>query len=383
VRVLYFTRGDSAHDRRFLAALGQTGNEVHCLRLETGSPLGEVSFPSGVHPVAWQGLPASADFEAGLALLPELRQVIERLRPDVIHAGPVQRVARLVARLAFHPLVSMSWGSDLLLEADQDTAWMQATREALAGTDVLVGDCQAVKDKSLRLGFPAERVVLFPWGVDLRHFTPLASPDPQVPTGWQQCFTLLSTRSWEPLYGVDLIARAFVQAAKACPELRLFMLSTGSQGPLLREILERGGVIDRVIFAGQVSLAQLPGCYNSADLYLSASHSDGSSVSLLEAMACGRPALVSDIPGNCEWVVPGENGWLFPDGDADAMAEGMVRAVQEKDRRADMGRKARQIAEERANWDQNFPKLLQAYEMAVRACSDDFAKHPLRVSRSD
>jgi glycosyltransferase involved in cell wall biosynthesis len=365
MRVLYFTRGDSAHDRRFLAALGQTGHEVHCLRLEPGSTLAEQALPEGVRLVAWQGLPASAEHEAGLALLPELRQVIERLCPDVIHAGPVQRVARLVARLDFHPLVSMSWGSDLLLEADQDAAWMQATREALAGTDVLVGDCQAVKDKVLRLEFPAERVVLFPWGVDLRHFTPLASPDPRVRAGWQQCFTLLSTRSWEPLYGVDLIARAFVEAAKACPELRLFMLSTGSQGPLLREILERGGVIDQVTFAGQVPLAQLPGCYTSADIYLSASHSDGSSVSLLEAMACGRPALVSNIPGNREWVVPGENGWLFPDRDVDALAQGMVRAVREKECLADMGRKARKLAEERADWEQNFPKLLQAYEMAV------------------
>ncbi|MDD5368453.1 MAG: glycosyltransferase family 4 protein [Anaerolineaceae bacterium] len=372
MRVLYFTRGDSAHDRRFLAALGQTGHEVHYLRLETGSLPGEGSLPSGVHPVAWQGLPACAGLEAGLALLPELSQLIERLHPDVIHAGPLQRVARLVARIDFHPLVSMSWGSDLLLEANQDAAWMQATCETLAGTDILVGDCQAVKDKALGLGFAAERVVLFPWGVDLRHFTPQANPDPRVRAGWEGCFTLLSMRSWEPLYGVDLITRAFVQAAKVSPELRLLMLSSGSQGPLLREILKRGGVIDRVTFAGQAPLAQLPGYYTSADLYLSASHSDGSSVSLLEAMACGRPALVSDIPGNREWVIPGENGWLFPDGDVDALAQGMVRAVQEKQRLADMGRKARQIAEERADWEQNFPKLLQAYEMAVRDCNDGF-----------
>ena len=55
--------------------------------------------------------------------------------------------------------------------------------------------------------------------------------------------------------------------------------------------------------------------YRAADLYLSASHSDGSSVSLMEALGCGLPVLVSDIPGNREWVTDGEQGWLFPDGD--------------------------------------------------------------------
>ena len=81
------------------------------------------------------------------------------------------------------------------------------------------------------------------------------------------------------------------------------------------------GVIDRVEFGGRVSQADLPRWYRKSDLYVSPSHVDGSSVSLMEALACGLPALVSDIPANKEWVQEDRNGWLFPDGDADALAE--------------------------------------------------------------
>jgi glycosyltransferase involved in cell wall biosynthesis len=183
--------------------------------------------------------------------------------------------------------------------------------------------------------------------------------------GWQDAFVLLSNRSWEPLYGVDVVAEAFVQAARQVPELRLVLLGNGSQAARLRQIFARGEVLDRVYFGGQVSNASLPPYYRSADLYLSASHSDGSSVSLLEALACGVPAVVSDIPGNREWITPGQEGWLFPDGQAGVLAQAILEAARDAERRSEMGRAARKLAERRANWKANFPKLLDAYRLAL------------------
>jgi glycosyltransferase involved in cell wall biosynthesis len=81
-------------------------------------------------------------------------------------------------------------------------------------------------------------------------------------------------------------------------------------------------------------------------------------------MACGSPALVSDIPGNREWITPGENGWLFPPGDAHALAQAILDAVERRARLPDMGRSARRLAEQRADWKQNFPLLFSAYRIA-------------------
>jgi glycosyltransferase involved in cell wall biosynthesis len=142
------------------------------------------------------------------------------------------------------------------------------------------------------------------------------------------------------------------------------MLGDGSQAGLIRQIFLEGGVLDQVSFPGQVSYADLPHYYRSTDLYLSASHSDGTSISLLEAMACGQPALVSDIPGNREWVTPGENGWWFPDGNPDALAGEILKAAAQRARWAEMGRAARCTAEQRADWEKNFPQLLEAYRLA-------------------
>ena len=118
-------------------------------------------------------------------------------------------------------------------------------------------------------------------------------------------------------------------------------------------------------FPGQVSQADLPRYYRASDLYLSASHSDGTSISLLEALACGCPALLSDIPGNREWIEPGVQGWLFPSGDADSLTERILQAASDRRRLGEMGQAARRLAELRADWNANFPQLYRAYELAL------------------
>jgi L-malate glycosyltransferase len=378
MRILYFTRDYSTHDHRFLSALQKTGHKIYYLRLERrGHPLEDRSLPAGVEQVAWAGGRGGVSLRDGPHLLSDLKRVIRITKPDLIQSGPLQTAAFLAALAGFRPLVSMSWGYDLLQDAQRNIFWKWATRFTLSRSAVMVGDCATIRQRARYFGMPDEAIVTFPWGVDIQHFTPGDAPAPgalrvsnasEKKTGVKATspFTLLSTRGWEPIYGVDVIAKAFVQAARQCPELHLFLLGNGSQANELRSIFLSGGVLERVHFPGQVTQADLPRYYRAADLYVSASHSDGTSISLLEAMACGRPALVSDIPGNCEWVSPEQEGWLFPDGSAPGLANAMLAAVEQRSKLADMGHAARALVEKRGNWEENFPKLLQAYDLAFK-----------------
>ncbi len=218
----------------------------------------------------------------------------------------------------------------------------------------------SLRQKAIDLGMPPDRIVTFPWGVALTAFTPGA---PKL-THHKE-FKLLSTRSWEPIYGVDILAHAFVKAARKCPDLHLCMLGNGSQADELRRIFIDGGVRKQVEFPGQISQEDLPHYYQEADLYVSASHSDGTSISMLEAMACGCPVLVSDIPGNREWVEPGVNGCWFPDVDVDALVAKILNVIENRHQLPEMGMVARQLAERRADWKLNFQELLKAYTMAL------------------
>jgi len=113
---------------------------------------------------------------------------------------------------------------------------------------------------------------------------------------------------------------------------------------------------------GRIPHDQLPHYFNEADVYVSSSYSDGTSVSLLEAMACKLPVIVTDLPSNREWVTPGVNGWLVPSGDAQALSVALLEALQDNGKRKVMADANLRLAQEKADWNKNSAVLLKAYE---------------------
>lgn len=367
MRVLYFTQDHTPHDHRFLAAAAEQGAQTFALRLERrGMQREDRPLPAGVTRVRWSGGERPFRWRDLPTAVLGLRRVLREVRPDVIHAGPLPGPAFIAALAGARPLVSMSWGSDLLRDAQTDRWTAFRARYALRRSRVLIGDCHAVQQAAGKLaGFPAGQAVIFPWGVELERFQPGPEPGLRARMGWQDCFVIVSLRAWEPVYGVDVLIRAFAAAAQQAPQLRLILAGGGSLAGMVQDLIYRHGLNERVSLPGHIPQASLPELYRAADLYVSASHSDGSSVSLLEALACGLPALVSDIPGNREWIEPGGPGWLFPDGDAAALAQAMVTACEASAGLDGLRRKARALAEARADWSLNRAKIMQAYRLAL------------------
>ena len=378
-RILYFSRDYTTHDHRFLSALAGTSHQVFYLQLERrGHILEDRPLPVGITAVEWAGGKQPFTWDQKEALLADLRRVIGEIQPDLIQAGPVQTSAYLVALTGFKPLVTVSWGSDLLVDAGKSARYGEITRFTLAHSAALVGDCLPVEEAAIANGMPPGKIVIFPWGVDLDHFSP-ASPSFErllFPAHSENPLFILSTRAWEPIYGVDILAQGFALAARETPELHLVMLGDGSLSSKLRAIFESSQVMDHVLFPGQITQNDLPNYYRSAELYLSASRSDGTSISLLEALACGCPVLVSDIPGNQAWIKPGEQGWWFRDGSPQSLAEALGRVFAHRQELPNKGLAARRLAEECADWRKNFKKLQIVYDLALNIHSASATKTP-------
>jgi L-malate glycosyltransferase len=386
MRILYFSRNYTPHDFRFLNSLSKTEHEIFYLKLEANQrQVEDRPIPENVQQVLWAG--GQREFRWGdlprFAL--DFRRVVKRLKPDIVHAGPIQTCAFIAVLSGFRPILTKSWGYDLVRDADS-SRWMQwVTRYTLGRSAFFTSDANVTRDKAVAFGMNPENIVVFPWGVNIERFrpkieergkkkvssqkskvkgrkssTPVLAPGASVEN--RKSITLFCSRTWESIYGVDVLAKAFVKVASVNPDVNMILLGGGSQGARIRQILMNGGVMDRVHFGGHVGQRNLPRWYHMADIYISPSHVDGSSVSLLEALACGLPCLVSDIAGNKEWIEGGVNGWLFRDGDADDLAEKILLAIKNRRSFGRIGKAARKTAEERADWRKNFGKLLETYE---------------------
>ena len=150
-----------------MSGLAQTEHKVFYLRLEKrGHTLEDRSLPPEIEQVTWKGGQRPAKLSHGLGLLADLTRVIQRIQPDLIHAGPIQRSAFLVALSGFKPLVSMSWGYDLIHDAGRNPLWRRATRYTLKRSAALVGDSEIVRQLAIQYGMNPERIITFPWGVE-------------------------------------------------------------------------------------------------------------------------------------------------------------------------------------------------------------------------
>lgn len=337
---------------------------VFWFRLEGGERLQEErALPEGVQVVEWNSRVPLRSWLDYARMKQQFADVIARVQPDVIHAGPVQRVAFLAALCNFHPLVTMSWGFDLLADAHQNIIWKAITRFVLRRSDWLIADCQSVKKMAGRFGFDPQRVTVFPWGVDLQKFSPDKTNSARRCVGFEKSLLIVHTRSWEPRYGVEVALEGLRIALRTNPHLHLLMLGGGSQEAQIKRFVAENDLSEHVHFLGYQSNEKLAEYYRAGDVYLSASHVDGSSVALLESMACACVPIVSDIPSNLEWVESGVCGWTFQDGSAVELAGVLLQAANTD--LNDYSQRARQKVEREADWEKGKEKLLDAYQSAI------------------
>lgn len=176
-------------------------------------------------------------------------------------------------------------------------------------------------------------------GVDVVRFSVLPIPDEPV--------FLLIARLLR-----DKGVREYVQAAeivrRSHPEARFLLagwIDAGNPASIGQGELEGWVANGTIEFLGSLEDVRpaLAGC----SVYVLPSYREGTPRTVLEAMAMGRPVITTDVPGCRETVTEGENGYLVPPMNAEALAEAMLRMILNPDLREALGRRGRMLAEQR------------------------------------
>jgi glycosyltransferase involved in cell wall biosynthesis len=337
MRLLQVSRSPSAHDERFAHAWRSVGVTV-----------------SSVH---------TSDRDRADALS-HLRTVLEQGPPDVVQAGPLSDVAPLVCEAWDGPLIAVSWGFDLMDDA-RDPLVRKRIQDVLAHADHLLVDNDGPLRIARDLGADPARITSLPWGVDLQRFYPGRS-SLREELGWLNGeFVMLSSRRHEAIYDVETTARGFAVAARRLPLLRGLFCGGGSHTPQIQGILAEAGVLERCRFLGEIPAGSLPDVYRAADLYVSSSLVDGTSVSMLEAMATRVPTCVSAIEGNAQWIADGR-GRSFAPGAADELGSAIVQMSVDAGGARAMANAAYEFVRIHADWSQAGPRLLGVARAAIQ-----------------
>ncbi len=288
-----------------------------------------------------------------------VRQLVRQIRPDVLHAHQVASAGWLGAAAGYHPLLVTSWGSDLLVGARRSRVQRLLARWVLARADYVTCVSGQLVEAAQALGAATQRVELTPWGVDTRLFHPGT-------TGHDRPPLVLSIRGIKAIYNPLVIAHTIPMVLARRPDARFVIRTYSLDAGLLAEfqrIVAAAGATDAVEYVGG-----LPNDHAIADLYrqaavvVSVPSSDGTPQSVLEAMACGAAPVVSDLPSLRDWLRPDVEGLFVPVGDSAALAEAILRLLDDDALRRSMQAAAVGLVQERADsrlWMQRYERIYQ------------------------
>lgn len=221
-------------------------------------------------------------------------------------------------------------------------------QRTLSLASAVVVPSKFLQDVFARCGVAAEIV---PNIVDLERFR----PSEKLP-GNGRGPRILIARNLEPIYDVETGLRAFHRLRERAPAAELRVAGSGPERARLERLAEDLGLGDSVRFLGRIDNEEMPGHYRSADVALNTSRVDNMPISILEALASGVPVVSTRVGGVPAVVEEGKEAVLVPAGDAEAMADALVRLWQEPGRRDELRRagleRARQYGWEavRAQW---------------------------------
>ncbi|MDW8345220.1 MAG: glycosyltransferase, partial [Verrucomicrobiae bacterium] len=155
-----------------------------------------------------------------------------------------------------------------------------------------------------------------------------------------------------------------LRAVALVPPAALWLVGYGSEEESLRDLARQLGLIDRVVFWGQ--RADIPDLLQAADVFALSSLSEGLSMALIEAAACGLPIVATDVGGNREIVQPPHAGRLVPPQDPRALATALDEILSDEALRKTLSANARQTAVDRFSVAAMVERYRMLYEMALR-----------------
>ncbi|OGP90877.1 MAG: hypothetical protein A2157_05380 [Deltaproteobacteria bacterium RBG_16_47_11] len=280
---------------------------------------------------------------------------------DLIHvhwAIPTGLIGVWVASFLKKPLIVTIHGSDLRMAMESSGLLRKVFLYVCRKANHLNCVSEVQKKEVEKLGITQGKISAIPMGVD-EAFLDVGENRKEERN--KQAITIFSNRNLLPNYNVSLLIDAIPKILREEPKIRLIIAGAGEERENLEKQVKRLKVSPFVQFLGQVPHQEMRYLLAQSDIYVSTSFSDGTSVSLLEAMGAGVFPVVSDIPANREWIVNGKNGFLIPVDEEGHLANRIIQVIRNQALLKTSRERNLFIIREKAIWPVNIRKVKELY----------------------
>jgi glycosyltransferase involved in cell wall biosynthesis len=358
----YIADPNSIHTRRWLGFFADRGHFVHLLVPDTNKVEPGLDPRIAVH--CYRAWPRTHVRGLGSVVTSlGLRRLLRRIKPDVLHAHYLSWFGWSAWLSGFRPYVITVWGSDVFVGPRESSMHRRWGRRTLRNADLVTAVSEDLARAAIELGARPERTQIVQFGIDPATFGP-GLPPPALRAAYDLGGrrVVFSPRGLAPLYRHEVAIAALMRL----PEDVVLVLVRWQANPeylaRLEAIVNEHGLESRVRWIPSIPHEVMADYYRLADVVVSLPSTDAFPVTALEAMACGIPVVMAEVPSAHEGLGAVDPTAIVPGDDPAAVAEAILaRLSLAPAARAELASRLRQAAIERGDVNRNLGAMEDAY----------------------
>lgn len=286
-----------------------------------------------------------------LSSIRQLRKLMLDFNPSVVHvhqANSFGYISALANKRKF-PMVLTTWGDDVLILPKKNFIYKKLATTSLKYADAITADAEVMKD-AIHSFYGNVAVEIANFGIDIQNI--------EIP---EKENVIYSNRLHDDLYNIDLIVSGTEKFLNEHSDWKLIIAAVGKNTEELKRLVKELKLENQVEFVGFLNKEQNLNNYLRSKIYISIPITDGTSISLLEAMAYGCLPILSDLPANREWITDGENGIIVKDYQVENGLKRVLLLDAEKAIKMNQ-----EIIENKATKEVNYLKFIAIYEKILK-----------------
>jgi glycosyltransferase involved in cell wall biosynthesis len=351
MKICLLADGESIHTIRWCRHFHELGHDVHLISFK------DVQIEGiKVHYINSGSIRVKGGNWKVVFKYKEVKKLLDKIKPDVLHALYATSYGLVGALSGFHPYIVTPLGSDILISPRESKIYRTLLKYVFKKAEIVTSMAPHMKEALLEMGVKQEKIVDIVLGINTTIFH---KKNRKLSTTE---FVVTSTRNFEPVYNIPQFLDAIRIVKGEIPNLKVQMLGDGSLKSELVEMSKKLGIDDVVIFIGKVKQERVVEVLNQSHVFVTVSLSDGNSLSLIEAMACGAYPIATNIPANKEWIKDGINGNFVTIGNSNELAECLLNAYKNYSLIIDKAmEESDRIIAEKGTWQINMKKMENVY----------------------
>ncbi len=298
-----------------------------------------------------------------LKLVRKLKASIKIFKPTILHAHYATSYGLIGALSGFHPYVISAWGTDVMKFPQQNFINKAILKYNLHKADAICATSATIQNYLRPV--TSKKVTIIPFGVNIAEFC-----KKEVTNLFDKTtFVIGSIKPLEELYNIHILIQSFsiIKLKYPTKNIKLLIIGEGLQETNLKKLVATLQLTNDVVFTGRIAFNQIPTYFNMLDILVNISDYESFGVSVIEAMACAKPVIVTNVGGLKEIINSDTIGLKVDVGNVEQTTTAIEKLITDKELYERISINARKHVVKHYNWENNLQTMIDEYTKLLKS----------------